>query len=95
MTRCRFAAAGALPGRPVCEAGYTPLMLASANDARALAQALGARVGVIGQPGSGQAFQHEAGEVTAGLEARPAAGLQHGRGLKAALGLVEGRLGRR
>lgn len=33
-------AAGAQPGQPVGEAGYTPLMLASANDARALAQAL-------------------------------------------------------
>jgi len=33
-------AAGAQPGRPIGEAGYTPLMLASANDARALARAL-------------------------------------------------------
>jgi quinoprotein dehydrogenase-associated probable ABC transporter substrate-binding protein len=32
--------AGAQPGRPIGAAGYTPLMLASANDARALAQAL-------------------------------------------------------
>ena len=32
--------AGAQPDRPIGEAGYTPLMLASANDARALAQAL-------------------------------------------------------
>jgi quinoprotein dehydrogenase-associated probable ABC transporter substrate-binding protein len=32
--------AGAQPGRPIGEAGYTPLMLASANDARTLAQAL-------------------------------------------------------
>lgn len=33
-------AAGADPGRPIGEAAYTPLMLASANDARDLAQAL-------------------------------------------------------
>ena len=32
--------AGANPNRPVGDAGYTPLMLASANDARELAQAL-------------------------------------------------------
>jgi quinoprotein dehydrogenase-associated probable ABC transporter substrate-binding protein len=32
--------AGADPGRPIGEAAYTPLMLASANDARDLAQAL-------------------------------------------------------
>jgi len=31
---------GADPGRPVGDGGYTPLMLASANDAQALAQAL-------------------------------------------------------
>jgi quinoprotein dehydrogenase-associated probable ABC transporter substrate-binding protein len=32
--------AGANPGRPIGDAAYTPLMLASANDAQALAQAL-------------------------------------------------------
>ena len=32
--------AGADPGRPIGEGGYTPLMLASANDAQGLAQAL-------------------------------------------------------
>jgi quinoprotein dehydrogenase-associated probable ABC transporter substrate-binding protein len=32
--------AGADPGRPIGEGGYTPLMLASANDAQALAQVL-------------------------------------------------------
>ena len=46
-------AAGANPGRPIGDAAYTPLMLASANDARELVQALLAKGADVNARNSG------------------------------------------